>query len=277
MLKFRNILPIFFIITIISVTVRFLQSYSMIDPRTGFFKPEFSALNIAISIAFGVVLLLFLVLGFKTKDKFSETKNKSPVLCASSMFLAFALMIEGGIMLNDGSFYAISKETGANEFQLGTLLGFTLLTFSVLAFCVYAVNLARDKKSGGFLLIFPVFYWAYRLITAFITYTGIANISENIIYIAMLCFSLVFLLSHGKIIADINPEKSIKSVLAYGFGGAMLCFVSIVPRFLLTIIGQQDLIHEGILGKPLDLILGVYIVIFMCVQMGNKSVAKIEE
>ena len=276
-MKFRTIFPIFLIITIVSVTLRFLQSYIMTDPRTGFFLSEYSVLNFMLTAAFVIVILLLLVFSFRAKELPGTVNLKSAALCAASMFLAFSLMIEGAIMLTGGSFYALSKDTGRSEFQFTVLLGFVLLCLSIIAFLVYGVRLISGKAMSGFLMVFPVFYWAYRLVAAFVTYTGIANISENILYILSICFSLIFLLSHGKVLSDISREKSMKSVLSYGLVSGLFCFVSTVPRFLLMLIGQQDMIHEGLLGKPLDFIFGVYAVVFVLVQMKEEEKVPAEE
>lgn len=262
-LKAKKILFLFFIALPVLVLGRFIQLFSLIDPSTGFFLDDQMQFNIFISILLAVIPILFILFSYFKNDYTEDISFRSIGFGVVSLLFGFVFLIESAYIAISGQLFTLSNEAGYSIFSFQALLYMLLCILSALGFCLQAASCFGGIKKGMFLMIFPVITWIYRLISSFISFTGIANISENIIEIFMLCTSLLFLLAHGKAVNNIECKKNLRMATAFGLAAASLCAVSTLPRYILLIMGRTDLLHEGKSGSILDIGLLIYAVCFL--------------
>lgn len=262
-LKAKKILILFFIALPVLVLGRFIQLFSLIDPSTGFFLDSELQFNVFISILLAGIPILFILLSYLKNDYAKTPSFQSVGFGVISLLFGFVFLVESAYVAVGGQLISFSAATGYTVFSFQALLYLLLCVLSALCFCMQAVGCFGSGKKGQFLMIFPVITWIYRLISTFINFTGIANISENIIEIFMLSASLIFLLAQGKVINELDCRKNLRTATAFGLSAACLCAVSTLPRYILLIIGRTDLLHEGKTGSILDAGLFIYIVFFL--------------
>lgn len=266
-MKAKKILITFFIALPILIFGRFFQLYSMIDPSTGFFLNDYADLAVTMCIVGAAVLLFILVMSIAKRDYPDKLATVSTPLGGVSILFGLVILVTAAGFISEGNLFTISSPPLSVDFSFSGLIYIILLIMSAVAFCLFGIFHITGTKKGMILMIFPIVLYVWRLISAFIDYTGIANISENIIDLIMLCCSLIFILLHAKIINGINYKINMPAAVGFGLAASLLCAVSTIPRYVLMIIGRSDLLHEGTTANPIDAGLMIYIVVFLIVYL----------
>lgn len=266
-MKSKKVLFIFFLALPILVFGRFMELFTMIDSSTGFFYDEYANFNIYLSAILIVISCIIILMSFLQKNYPKSPVKCSPILGIFSLIFSLALLINSANLVLNGSIFSISDSSGYASFSIGNLIYFVLIVLAAISFGLFAVQNFTGSVKGKFTMVFPVILWTYRLIYTFIGYTGIANISENVIEIFAIAACLIFLLAHGKLINNLDYQKNIRTATAFGIIAALLCGLSTIPRYILFFMQRTDLIHEGIYGNPLDFILCAYIICFLFVYL----------
>lgn len=234
----------------LTVAGRTVQLLYMTEPATGFFKQDMAGLGIAMGVVLGAALAAVLVLCRCLRPEARPRPERNIPLAVVSFLLAAVQLYEAAaVMLTDAGL------------GIGDVLHMLLLFGSIAFFAMLGVSSISYLPLPHILTLLPVLLWGFRLITAFTHYTGIASIAENILDIAMLCFSLFFMLEQGKFLCG-DEKKPGRWLLAGGVCTAVLCAAATLPRYILAICGQGSLIHDGAMPNFTDLVLAVYIIVF---------------
>lgn len=260
-MKLKNIFVLFAIFLPVSVAGRFFQLLSLTDPATGFFLTDASAINLFMCGAFGVFGVFLFVCAFLCRQYPVRKPASSPALAVFSLILALSMLVDLGSLVTGGDLNVLKT------------VQCVLLLLSAAVFCIYAVwNFTGLQVNVGGLMMLPVVLWMVRLVNDFIALTGMANISENIIRVLAVCASMVFLLGHGKLIGGLGSEKNMRLTVSCGMLAAVFGLMSTVPRYVLYVVDATKL-HEGAVGDPMDLALGMYIIVFLLVMLkGEKKI-----
>ncbi len=239
---------------------RTVALYTMIDPATGFFYSEYHTFHLVYSLllaGFCVLLLILCLLDRKTTNHLQS----SPVLGVGAFLMALVLLIQAANAL-----FTL-------QFSVLYLLQLLCYVLSALAFCIYGIWHLTGYNKGKGLLLFPILLWILRLISVFIEYTGIANISENVLTLLAIAASTVFLLFHGKLTAGIATKTNYIRAMAFGLPASLLCLLASLPRYLLFFSGNSILLHNVSQSTLLELAMGIYILLFFLAQ----PIQKVEE
>lgn len=257
-LKHKKAFIVFFTCFAVSIVARTLQLIFINEPETGFVKPEYMPVAVVLAVSLVVALTAIFLLAKFSGSHPTGLKKRSVPLAAISFAMAGAIVFE------------IITTVLKQPFYPAYLILILLLLGCIAFFIMMGSSQISDRKLPASLALILVIYWIARLIVTFMSFTGIANISENVIETGTLCFSLIFLLDHGKILSGVNAEKSMRWIFPTGLMASLLCGLSALPRYILIISGNGSLIHEGIIPTPVYLILCVYIVVFL-LNLTSKS------
>lgn len=251
-MKLKNIYILFALFLPVSILGRFFQLFATINPSTGFFTPDASGINFYMCAAFAVFTFFLFCCALFYKDYSDAPITPKPISAVFSLILALTMLIDLG-----------AKVTSLTSISVLEIVYCALLLLGAGVFCLFAVRSfsGNDMQLGG-LMIVPILLWIVRLITDFIAFTGMANISENVIKLLMICTSMVFLLYHGKLVDGMGSVKNRRMAVAFGIPATILCLISTLPRYILYFVDAAKL-HEGALGDPMDLALGIYMVVFI--------------
>lgn len=235
----------------VSCLGRFFQLFATIEPATGFYNPDYLKINIFMGIFFAVFLILIFISSLFLKKYSDDRLPKSKAMSLASLVMSLAVLIDIGSLI------------GTNEISIFNMVYLLLIVLTAGVFCINAItNFADTNISTGGMMIIPIIFWLFRLIRSFLFFTGIANISENVIKIVLICCSIVFLLFHGKIYSEFDLHKNKKLAVSFGMISSVLCFVSTLPRYVIYFIDKTKL-HECAVGDFTDFALGIYIIVFI--------------
>ena len=137
-------------------------------------------------------------------------------------------------------------------------------SISAAAFFIFwAYGQIAGKKTYMLLSVAPILWAALRLGRTFMLYTGIADISENVFDIMMLCLMLVFWLLHGRIVSGYNYGAAVKWIFGVGLSAALLSVICTLPRLYVLLFGKSIILHESTAPKLINIASAVYIWYFL--------------
>ena len=267
--------------------LRVYQVTSIIDPKTGFFTQ--SSFTVPLFYIIGGIVVLALMAFSYMNDRANRTRNcavKSKLLGVISAVTAASVMYESVVsaikfielsgeysaFLHKVTFTAYLTQSGATALILEAVFGLLAGVF----FCVYAVSCFSDKinlSSVRLLSAAPVAWAICRIVYRFIEKISFVNVSDLLLELIMLVFMIMFLLAFAQIATDVSPEISAWRLYGCGLPAAITAFVITVPKIFLAVIGHPELIVEGYGFELCDLMLALFIPVFLF----NTATAKAHE
>ena len=84
------------------------------------------------------------------------------------------------------------------------------------------------------LCVIPSIYSAYRLAYIFIRYTGVIKVSDILLDIVMLGFTMLFWHMCAKTVSGTGSPKTVQWLYGFGFPAALISFVCAVPKYYIA-------------------------------------------
>lgn len=210
--------------------IRMVQFLYAID-STGFYKSN-SLSVLALNIILIVVYAFFLIGFFFLKKE--EFINDNPLYCKIGSFSNFSLSLLFIFLLSNTvitSFDLVNELLNSNYLKI--LEYIFLVLFLIFVFClIFIKEEITEKPYFELLAIIPLCWNLIRLITLFVKYTGIANISARLFEIIMLSFFVLFFLSYSKVLTKRGGNKA---MFIFGICAIFSTALSILPQLLLHI------------------------------------------
>lgn len=225
------------------------------DFETGFFINSFESIAHILTVlvvAASAICVLFAM--------FVKTDNINPFPRGSFYFGLINLLL---------GFSQISELfLESNQAQTIPVVIALLKSLSILAsgivFCYFGLSYIAKNEVNYHYICLPIIAWILRLITTFISFSGMSNISDNLYDILMLSSVLVFLLYSGKGLCQIKSNLSGKIMLCAATISVVTSSVAILPKILTTLLGLQTFPHRH-MGSPLTaFFMLIYIASYLC-------------
>ncbi len=254
---------IFVAAAIIALPVRTLQFFTVLESDTGFFSNNDWSVYLLI-ITVGAAILSFLLLGFFKRKKlyYSLEVIKRP----GQGILSFTAA--AGILMN--AIDIIVKITNSNSFadeeKTANMLLMLQAVFALLS-AVYFVALGASYlggKSNGseyrLISLAPVVWSIFRLIYRFTRTISYIRVSDLMLEMVMLVFLIMFFMAFAQVNSRVDADKKEWKTAAFGLPAALLALICFVPRFIVMITGNADLLHEQSPAEYCDFGIALFII-----------------
>ena len=263
-MKHKALFVLFGITVPAAIFVRIIQLTEMIDPRTGFFKSNFSSAEYVVVGAFIAVIMALVILGRISGSMKRPLPGRSVLLGTVSALMGLSsvyFLVEYVINSLKNSMF------GTTEIIYAFMIALNAAFFLYYAFCLFT-----GMKVNGFATVSPLLFTAFRLCLVFFARRDLARISDNIFDVGMLCLFLLFWLFHGKIVSELDYRKASHWVYGVGLSATMFAMMCTFPRLYIELFNKKLSLHVTNVPHLLDFIGGVYIVVFLIVTL--KSTVK---
>ncbi len=222
--------PIIAALIITAFLTRVLQIFLTIDFKTGFYKTEFSALGVGLTIVTAVLCASVALLARNTLDIFDNGWVISKVTSIFSGILSIALFYE---------LFAEKFIIQGVAWQVVLMKAVGFLTAGY--FLCFAFFRTLNIKMPDIAHAIPAFYMIIRIICSFINISSLSLIAENIFLLASYCTMLLFFVSYAAfycIEAQITRSLYTRAVLAItlGFGTAL-------PNIIVNTVAKTGYTH----------------------------------
>lgn len=258
--------PLFFSLAgcaAVCLILRVVLKLTAVDPATGFYEGG-GALPLVFNILLGISVLLLLAAGYLSGRRM---RGASVTFTIPLRALAFAAGISLAVwaFLNVGGILEILPEVLTPDSRLLFKLFYCLfvvlfrlvlpIVFIYVLECIAGFvpnrKLWKDLpgkdepdfahpinpfdlreahgylRMNGWLMLLPLVWEIGELLSSFMAYTALRNVSDQMLTIVMLILMAPFLLAHARILSGVGAEKGVRQLLF--FGPAFALFAIAVP------------------------------------------------
>ncbi len=260
-MKHRHALMLLGITLPICVLLRTIQMCFIIDEKTGFVKQQYTGISLAITIvicaaAVSVGLLAATLEGTKHEKKELRPSMAIASLLASGMFI-YVTVAE------------FSQQSSTAWYN--TLLVFFAVA-SAAVFVAYGLRNINPYKMPTIILVVPVLYYITRLISVFVSTSSLALTTENVLLIFTSSVLLWFMFEFASFENEIGEiEKRPKKLFASGLVAVIFCAVTSIPKFIYAFISDVTLSSKDIADASLNIAIGVFVLVYIVCNFGEKS------
>lgn len=257
---------------LVAVPLRVYQYFNVLEPDTGFYsKTDFSVY--AIYILLGAAMLIGVIIPMINKKKMIAVPSikKSPVFLAVSIVLAITLIIDSaGQLMDYFDLYDVANTAGTAvsdyvKSQGGSLLLLQSVSGAVAAvyFFVSGLSVGLGNSDGSrlkLLALTPVLWCIFKLLYRFKRTISFINVSDLLLELFEIVFLMIFFLALAQTTAKIDVKSIFWKNFAYGVPAAMFALMCFLPRLIVMISGNSELLnaHHGIAFS--DFGVAVYII-----------------
>lgn len=233
-----------------TVVLRTVQLIFLTDAKTGFFKDGMEGIGTMImAIIIGVIAVSsLLVFVFK-----KENLNPTP---SSSLFLGCAALFAGIANLTEPFVSQISLNSVP---QLLLALRIILIILTGITFCWFGISILFGAKFKPALSIIPIISYVIRLMSSFICFTGMSNISENLYDVLMLITTLIFFLLFGKAVCGLAGSKTYRKLFGCGIAASLFSAASSIPCLIVYFSGNSAFVHIPVDSPVTGLFMAIFI------------------
>lgn len=235
----------------IATSLRVLLLFFGIEAKSGFIKSEYLIPATVILALITVGAILSFVFALTAKATVKQSVPKSALFKILSILLAIVILYDTFFSRLDYSFSPWQRNL---EYITAIIASVALVSFAVMDFM--GIEFPR------ILSIAPILFWFMRLIIIFTSLSTLASIPDNIFELAALCTILVSSLYTAKTVCREAPPKKQPLSFALLLTTAFVCFVTALPRLIVTATGNSALLHANDLPIMTTLIAGVYFLVF---------------
>ena len=249
---------------LIAVPLRVYQYIRLINPGTGFYDEVNAAVYIFFAVlAIAVAVGIFIPFSRKNTLRLVPVSSKSTGFAVVSLLFAVALIVDSASQLMDYfDLFTKGAEMGTMvvkdyiSAQGGTLLLLQAITgaLSAVYFFVTGVTVGlgnSDSSKYKLLALLPVIWCIFRLLYRFKRTISFINVSDLLLELFLIVFSLLFLFSLAQLNSKIDTydeDSSMKSVFwtvfGYGIPAALLALTIFLSRLAIVISGNSEQLNE---------------------------------
>lgn len=266
---------------------RFVQIYLDVDKSTG--NLHSSAVN---GIFAPLVLLIVLVVGIilyilTPENKLPAVDSKGGTFIGVASFLSCVALIYDGYMnyATQKNILKVALEEGLaptdkKNLELVTNISMILLIISVMA-AIYFILLAckafgNKKISRKLMAVFSLFlplWCCIKLALDYINLTNMPILTEKIYDTITICSMALFFMANIRILSNVKRENSGRLTISMGFLSIFAIVVFTIPRYLMAIFSDYNLI-----AKPISIdIVNVAICLYIISYLTNAFISKEDE
>lgn len=254
-MKYQRLFVFSFFSLISVVAIRCIQLIFLTDITTGFFKTGLEGMGTALTV------FLVALIALSTMMIFLSKKEKIDPIPSPSYFL-------GGTLILAGLAHIIEPLLGTEALttvpEILLKLRLIMLPVAGIVFIYFGLAVILEKNPHFGLSVFLVLSLVIRLMTSFISFTGMSNISENMFDVLMLIFTLIFILIFGKAICGISRSTSYRRLIAVGITAMLFTAASSLPSIIVSLFGVT--VNHTPIDSPVT---GIFTALFIIAYLLN--------
>ncbi len=265
------ILVIFAAACLAAIPLRTYQSLERIDPVTGFYTVRGADIPILYGVvAVAAVLILLLSFLSGSMPAALAVKGRNPLLGILALGLSGGLVFEGYrayTQLLSGDFGSYPQGAdGIKAVMMPLRFEIVLAALAAVYFLFYAVSFFIGKPLFAKLRILaltPAAWEITRLVFRFtrsISYIKVSDLLGEMLGIGMF---MIFFVVFARVSSRVAPAGASWSVVGVGLSAALITLCYSVPRAILAIGGNSDLLVKYSDFYPCDLLLALFALVYV--------------
>lgn len=236
------------------VVIRCIQIAFLINPQNGFFYENYEGVGVLLTVMIIVITVIAaLFTAFINVNKIDIMPKENFGMGCVSLLLGLSQISE--LFMLNGTLEKVPA--------IIVILRTLFILLSGISFCYLGIMYITKNKANNICIITSVFCWIFRLVSTFISFTGMSNISDNLYDLLTLVSTLVFLLFYSKYITGIKAKFHKNIVLISATVAIIISAVSVLPKVVVALFGVTDFFDFHIDSPVTSLFMTVYIAYYM--------------
>lgn len=266
---------VFAVAAVIALPVRTLQFFTVLESGTGFYtKSDWSIYLLYAVIA--AAFLAFCIFGFIRRKKLAYSLDafKRPGFGILSITAAAGALVNAlqSFSFLDGE-EVITRDGRFNPTVI-IVAAIALFAFlSAIYFLALGLSCISGKGSASKLRILslsPVLWSIFRLVHRFTHTISYIRVSDLMLEMLMIAAFILFFMAFAQCNSQVNSKGIEWKIGSYGLTSALLALVCFVPRFIMTLTGNAQLLSTYSVVEYCDFALALFAISAVATRLTDK-------
>ena len=256
---------IFAAAAIIALPLRVFQSFTIIEGTTGFYSENNWSITLLYAVlAIAVVLILGYAIIKRKKLDFSLETVKRPGLSWLSLIAACGTMLDAynsftAFMSSDLPVTAESTGSSGIIFLVQSIFAVISAIYFVMLWLTYL----KGKTSGSeirLLALAPVIWNILRLVARFMRTISYIRVPELLFEMIAISFMILFFNALAQVNTGLGEKNGEWKIGAYGLPAALMALICFIPRLIVTLSGNTELLYAQSTLQFCDIGIALFII-----------------
>lgn len=268
---------------VIALPLRTVQFFTVLEGSSGFYTEY----NWSVYLLYGILLLsivavLIFGLAKRKKLEYSFEVIKRPGQGVISMATALGVLLDAAFCITSAmKIEEISSGLSTANYVEGMTQGDGIIlaaeaifgVFTAIYLVVLGFSYLSGKTNGSeyrLISLSPVVWSIFRLVYRFKRTISFVNVSDLLFEMIMICFMIMFFFAFAQVNSRVNGKGNEWKLASYGIPAALLALVCFVPRFIVTVSGNADLLYSYSAAEYCDLFVALFIISTVLTRVTDK-------
>lgn len=290
--NFGSQIIILCVAAVIALPVRVYQYLHLIDGTSGFYNTWVNPTVFGLYGLCALVIILIIALSVKGSKKtlYAMPSGKRKGLGIAAAAFALSFLIESGYNAYRAAMIA-GGTLQVEQLVLGDRVGKPTMAFTVIQvifgllsaafFAAFAVSCFSGKeqyKKVRLMAAAPVLWAIARLMIDFTQTISYRYVSELLFDLFAVIFFAMFAIAFAKMCAGVLQARIQMRIFAYGMLASFFALLSAVPRYIMLLMGRQDLLfRQSAVFEVTDLVIPIFVMMAVFAIASQKQYKSVEE
>lgn len=272
--KINPILPLYIVVGLLAMAIplRTYQFLFITEPGTGFYKTVDWSVYVLYGLSAVAILMSYILVNLAKNVPASkdDIRKKNPVLAIISVVFALGVIADSVV-----SFASLLMGQVEADSFIALCIEAVFGLFSAIYILIFGVSHFDGKTTYSqlkFLALAPLFWTMGRIITRIMKKIAYVNVADLMLELCLFAFMMIFFLAFARISSGLSNEKSMRSLFASGYVCLFFCALANVPRVILLITGNKELLASEYPVSISDLAFTVFVASYIVNAMKKATV-----
>ncbi len=271
------------IAAVVALPIRTMQFFTVLEGESGFYREaDWSVYLLYGVLALSIVAILVYGIFSRKRLDYSLEVSKRPGMGVISMAAAMGVLLDAAFCITSAmKIEEISSGLSTANYVEGMTQGDGIILTAEAVFAVftsiYLVVLGFSYLSGKtngseyrLISLAPVIWSIFRLVYRFKRTISFVRVSDLLFEMIMICFMIMFFFAFAQVNSRVSGKGNEWKIAAYGIPAALLALVCFVPRFIVTITGNAQLLYSYSAAEYCDFGVALFIISAVLTRVTDK-------
>lgn len=271
------------IAAVIALPIRTMQFFTVLEGESGFYREaDWSVYLLYGVLALSIVAILVYGIFSRKRLDYSLEVSKHPGMGVVSMAAAMGVLLDAAFCITSAmKIEEISSGLSTANYVEGMTQGDGVILTAEAVFAVftsiYLVVLGFSYLSGKtngseyrLISLAPVIWSIFRLVYRFKRTISFVRVSDLLFEMIMICFMIMFFFAFAQVNSRVGGKGNEWKIAAYGIPAALLALVCFIPRFIVTITGNAQLLYSYSAAEYCDFGVALFIISAVLTRVTDK-------
>lgn len=271
------------IAAVVALPIRTMQFFTVLEGESGFYREaDWSVYLLYGVLALSIVAILIYGIFSRKRLDYSLEVSKRPGMGVISMAAAMGVLLDAAFCITSAmKIEEISSGLSTANYVEGMTQGDGIILTAEAVFAVftsiYLVVLGFSYLSGKtngseyrLISLAPVIWSIFRLVYRFKRTISFVRVSDLLFEMIMICFMIMFFFAFAQVNSRVGGKGNEWKIAAYGIPAALLALTCFIPRLIVTITGNAQLLYSYSAAEYCDFGVALFIISTVLTRVTDK-------